>query len=87
MNEMSYDQGGAEFAHTGKATKKALKEAIKEDPSMVYLYSTSAVVQGWSGQASELPEGMTFNVVGPDPYANRSWYASVKNNNGKVTVS
>lgn len=71
-----YIQGGAEFV-AEKNTKKALKEAIKERPTAVWLFSTSAF-GGWSGFASDLPPGATFNVIGPDPYKKRSWYATVK---------
>lgn len=80
---MSYEQGGAE----GVATKKDLKSAALTRPGLLYLYSTSAVGDGgWSGYAATLPEGVTFNVVGPDPYRSRKWYASVTRKGDKVTV-
>jgi hypothetical protein len=84
----AFEQGGADFQYTGKKpTKAALKAAIKEDPSKVYLNSTSAF-GGFSGYASDLPSGVTFNVVGPDPYTDRRWYASVKHNaKGDVIVT
>jgi hypothetical protein len=83
---VSFEQGGADFICKGRKTKKALKDAIKEGPSKVYLSSTSAVVRGWSGYASDLPEDMSFNVVGPDPFQDRSWFATVTRNGDKVTV-
>lgn len=78
----AFEQGGADF-RSDKKTKKALKEAIAANPDEVYLYSTSAF-GGWSGMASALPEDMKFNVVGPDPYKNRSWYATVTRVNGEA---
>jgi hypothetical protein len=84
----SYVQGGAEFPLTNGSknkTKKALKDAIKADPSKVYMYDTSAFGSKFSGPANALPEGVCFNVVGPDPYSRRDWYASVyKGRNGMV---
>ena len=84
----NYEQGGADF--DGKKTKAALKKAVKENPDQVYLYSTTAIPTSepkWSGKASELPEDLTFNVVGPDPYTARNWYASVaRNAKGELTV-
>jgi|1185.fasta_scaffold664281_2 hypothetical protein len=71
-------QGGANFPHEGKATKTALKAALKANPTGVTLYATSDMGPQFNGPASSLPEGTTFNVVGPNPYRDRSWYASVK---------
>lgn len=79
---MAYEQGGCDPRF---ATKKALREAIKEGRE-VYLYSTSAF-GGWSGSAKELPEGTTFTVVGPDPERRRSWYASVTRKGGAIKVA
>jgi hypothetical protein len=34
------------------------------------------------------PAGTELQVVGPDPYSKRNWYATVKvDRNGKVTVT
>lgn len=73
-----FGQGGARFS--GKQTKGNLKAQIANDPGGVYLYNTAVIGDHWSGTADEMPEGMEFNVVGPDPYNNRSWYATVKRN-------
>ena len=79
---MAFDQGGAR----GFATKKALKDAAR-DGRPISLYSTSLFGSPFYGDASELPDGLTFNVVGPDPYTRRNWYASVsRKSDGKVTV-
>jgi hypothetical protein len=75
--EKTYVQGGAEFHSKGKRTKAALKAEIKADPSSVYLYDTSAFANKFSGPADKMPNNIIFNVVGPDPYTDRSWYASI----------
>jgi hypothetical protein len=85
---MIYAQGGADFTNK-KPTKAALKLAIKEAPHTVYLYDTAAMKewQKFSGYADQLPEDITFNVVGPDPFTDRSWYASIyRNAKGGLTV-
>lgn len=79
MSTTTYEQGGANF--DGKKTKSNLKAQIANDPDNVQLYSTAVVGSNhWSGFASNLPEGMEFNVVGPDPYTARDWYATVYRN-------
>jgi hypothetical protein len=81
----TYVQGGAQFR--GKQTKAGLREAVKTTPSNVYLYDTSAFGSKFSGSATELPKSICFNVVGPDPYSRRDWYASVyMGRGGKLVV-
>ena len=81
----TYVQGGAKFSGN---SKKSLKEAIKENPSRVFLYDTSAFGSKFSGCATELPEGMKFNVVGPDPYTRRDWFATIyKGRGGRLVVT
>jgi len=86
--QTTYYQGGAEFS--GKRTKAQLKRVIAEDPAAVYLYDTTAPILGgpkWEGTADTLPADTTFNVVGPDPFTDRSWYASVyRGRDGVVRV-
>jgi hypothetical protein len=80
----AFEQGGCE---PRCKTKKELKENIKAAPESVFLSSTSAF-GGWSGYATDLPDGTTFNVVGPDPYTARNWYASIKKGaGGKLVVT
>lgn len=85
-----HEQGGADFEYIGKRkSKSAFKAAIKDSPANVYLFSTTAVpgAEKWSGTADKLPDGMEFNVVGPDPYTRRDWYATVtKTARGKLKV-
>jgi hypothetical protein len=95
---MRYVNGGV-AAVTGSTnavgvirTKKALKEAVKADPSEVVFYPTAAEWFGeatrWEGRVSEVPEGVSLSVCGPDPYTSRRWYAQVsRSKDGKVKVS
>lgn len=84
---MSYVQGGADF-DAPKKSKTAFKAAIKDHPEQVYLYATSSMGPQFRGYASMLPDDVTFNVVGPNPYGDRSWYASVKVGvKGKLVVT
>ena len=68
-------------------TKTALKKMIKEDPASVTFDRTSAFERGFIN-ASEIPQGDTLVVVGPDPYTARNWYANVvKTATGTIKVS
>jgi hypothetical protein len=88
MSTITHIQGGADFQCTGRRTKKALKTLIETDASKVYLYATSSMGPQFSGKASDLPEDAEFNVVGPDPYTKRDWYATIKYGvKGKLIVT
>jgi hypothetical protein len=82
-------QGGAQATPSGTfKTKKALKDAVKAKPANVYLYATSNMGPKFNGLVSELPDGVTFLVIGPDPYNSRDWYANIKRSaRGGFTVS
>lgn len=62
---------------TRPATKKALREALAENPSRVSLEATSLFGDEYDGPADGLPDGMTVYIVGPDPYRRRNWYANL----------
>lgn len=84
----TFVQGGARFPVEGKATKKALKEALAADPTQVRLYATSSMGPQFNDTADQLPDDMSFNVVGPDPYTKRDWYATVRKGvKGKLMVT
>jgi hypothetical protein len=88
MSTITHIHGGADFHCVGKRTKKELKERIEADASQVYLYTTSSMGPQFSGKASDLPEDTEFNVVGPDAYAKRDWYATIKYGvKGKLIVT
>ena len=76
MATTTYIQGGARYE--GVKTKTRLKELLKTDPSSVVLYATSSMGPQFSDTADKLPQDVEFNVVGPDPYTKRDWYATVK---------
>jgi hypothetical protein len=55
-------------------TKKALKEALGEEPRFI---ETSPFGPQYSGDGR-------YSVVGPDPYRARNWYAMVTIENGVI---
>lgn len=71
----------------GISTKSALKAAVKANPSAVRFYGTSPMGPQFSGPATDIPEGTTLTVVGPDPYRSRKWFASVKRTAKGIVVS
>lgn len=93
---MSYISAGAKL-DTGDGepqwikTKKALKEALKNNPGDVLIVNLSAALTGeWAQpeyRANEMPEGVTAQVAGPDPERRRNWFASVKIVDGEAKVT
>lgn len=71
---------------SGFATKSALKTAVQDGKKDVYFFDTS-IYNPTDYHVSDLPEGKSITVVGPDVYHKRSWYATVTNKGGKVRVS
>lgn len=71
-------------------TKKALREALTNAPATVELDSTAAVGAhiGETFRGDNIPDGVRLNVVGPDPYTARNWYANVtRGRDGKPRLS
>jgi hypothetical protein len=66
-------------------TKKAFREQIAADPTLVILEATSLHGNEYGGILSDAPDG-NYYVVGPDPYTARNWYAQVTIRGGKATV-
>lgn len=88
----TYVNVGAQSVANGirYASKKALREALKKDASVVAFDSTSSMgpYAGETLYGDDLPYGVTLSVVGPDPYTSRKWYANVERRaDGKVVVS
>ena len=83
---MQYVTCGAYVNGERPKTKKALKDAMKETPAKVVFDKTSLFdCEGDKTiRGNALHDSVTINVVGPDPYHNRKWYATVTAN-GKVT--
>lgn len=72
-----YVNVGCSIQGTRIPTKKALRDALKATPADVAFDGTSFMGPQFSGRGTEIPEGFTLQVCGPDPYSKRSWYASV----------
>lgn len=84
---MSYVNVGASNMRGQRfATKKALKEALTQDPSSVMFDGTSTF-DPFYGPATQAPAGVKLQVCGPDPYTQRKWYATVTVTGGNVKVS
>jgi hypothetical protein len=69
-------------------TKKALRLALAENPESVLFVVTSDL--GPRPRQEIRPDQIgsdTLTVVGPDPYRNRKWYASVKATPSGIKVS
>jgi hypothetical protein len=62
------------------ATKKALRELVRDAPERVTFYDTAVFNnRGTVGVADLSPSDV---IVGPDPHTKRSWYANIRH--GKV---
>lgn len=70
-------------------SKKALKEAIKNDPHRVTFDPTSIfdAKTSTSYYGDAIPNGVSLSVCGPDSYTLRKWYATVTTVNGNVKVT
>lgn len=64
-------------------TKKELKALIATVPHDVSLQATSIIGNEYGGPITEAPDG-TYDVVGPDPYTSRKWYANILVKDGEV---
>jgi hypothetical protein len=88
---MAYINVGAFVNEERPRTKKALREALASAPDTVWFDQTSAfLAPGWDPRIhlDGLEPGVTLTVVGPDPYRDRRWYASVtRDRAGKIRVS
>jgi len=85
---MPFVNVGAYVSSKRPASKKALKEAVKNAPDTVVFDATSMYDTRSSYSPTDIPNGTTLSVTGPDPFTNRKWYASVKlNAKGAVTVT
>ena len=72
---------------TRPKSKKAIKEAVANDPWSVHIEATSMFGNEYEGPVAQMPHGrVTF--VGPDPYTKRSFYGTItKGDDGKVKVA
>ena len=75
---MAYINVGASVDGMRVKSKAALKRAIKDSPATVAFDSTSPMGESFNGGPSQIPAGVKLSVVGPDPYTDRRWYATVE---------
>lgn len=68
-------------------SKKEIKDLLAIDPNNVGIEATSSFGNEFGGSAKDLPVGAKVSFVGPDPYTDRRFYGTLKNNNGKLVVS
>jgi hypothetical protein len=86
MSRLQYVNVGARLRGVRITTKKALREALANDPSAVEFDRTDGGLGRYvSGDA--VPSGIALSVCGPDPYHDRRWYATVVSSTDKVIVS
>lgn len=76
---------GAYINMTRPKTKKSLREAVVAGTA-VTLEATSMFGNEYGGPLDTAPDG-AYYVVGPDPYTDRRWYATIKVANGTAKVS
>jgi hypothetical protein len=59
------------------ASKKAVREAVRDTPESVRCEGTSIRGDDFDGPASDLPAGASVHFVGPDPYTSRKYYGTL----------
>jgi len=84
---MAYINVGASYAHGGRIqTKKALREELLSGNPVVF-DSTSPLGPRNNEEIMSTDIGEdTLSVIGPDPFTNRKWYATVTVFCGKFVV-
>lgn len=69
-------------------TKKDLKVAARDHPEKIKLEQTSIFGDDeFDGWAETMPANKPVYVVGPDPYTDRKWYATIERKGTKLKVS
>lgn len=67
-------------------SKKAVKEAIAENPARVRIEATSFFGNEYDGLVADAPPGR-YDFVGPDPHISRNFYGNIiVKDDGSVTV-
>jgi hypothetical protein len=86
---MGYENVGARVNGERPKSKKALKEAVRDNPGSVTFDPTSlftTALEDFRADRGNDWHGVILTVTGPDPYTSRKWYATVKYNADKNTV-
>ena len=70
------------------ASKKAVREAVRDNPQTVELEATSFIPgTEYNGPVTDAPRSMRAYFVGPDPYQDRRFYGHIAvAQDGKITV-
>lgn len=68
------------------STKAELREAI-EDGRRIEIEDLQFFGSEYAGPLDKMPEGAMCAIVGPDPYIDRSWYATLQKVKGKVRMT
>ena len=85
---MAYANCGAFINGRRPASKKALKEALRDAPATVEFDGTSGMGPQCPATPDAIPAGLKLQVTGPDPYTKRVWYATVeRTGTGALRVS
>lgn len=66
-------------------SKKAIRDAIADNPSRVQIEATSWFGNEYDGYVTGAPAG-TYLFVGPDPHTKRTFYGKIVVGAGKITV-
>jgi len=76
---------GAKNGSNDVKTKKELVALVNGDDPWLSFYGTSNFTP-FNGGLKEIDGSTVLSVVGPNPYTSRKWYATVRRENGKITV-
>lgn len=74
---MAYINVGVRVNGEPVKTKAALKRALKDSPGDVTFYGTSPLQDIGEFGVEAIPIVDKLQVVGPDPFTSRKWYATV----------
>lgn len=74
---MSYIECRATIDSQPIKFKKHLRTAVATDPSTVWFESVGGMFLPFAGTVADIPEGVVLTIVGPDPWTDRRWYATV----------
>ena len=70
-------------------TKKALREAVHDDPASV-IFDTTEAFGPMADKRLTVTDALklkrVLSIVGPDPYAKRSWYGTTTVKDGKLVI-
>jgi hypothetical protein len=67
-------------------SKKAVKDAVRDDPSRVALEGVAITGKDFDGPITEAPVGKYY-FVGPDPYNDRRFYGQIIKTDSGIKVS